>query len=54
LEEDGIDFCFGVGACGRGCNLALFVSDVVGNGDWPFEQKRTARNGCATCVWSWS
>jgi hypothetical protein len=30
LEEDGIDFCFGVGACGGGCYLAFFVSDDVG------------------------
>ena len=30
LEEDGIDFCFGAGACGGGCYLAFFVSDDVG------------------------
>ena len=30
LEKDGIDFCFGAGACGGGCYLAFFVSDDVG------------------------
>ena len=29
VEEDGIDFCFGAGACGGGCYLAFFVSDDV-------------------------
>ena len=33
LEEDRIDFCFGAGACGRGCYLAFFVSDDV-EGRW--------------------
>ena len=27
LEEDGVDFCFGAGACGGGRYLAFFVSD---------------------------
>jgi len=29
MAEDGINFCVGVGACGRGCFLALFVSNAV-------------------------
>ena len=39
LEEDGIDFCFGTGACGGRCYLAFLVPDDVGNRDWPFERK---------------
>jgi hypothetical protein len=30
VEEDGVDFCFGAGACGCGCYVAFFVSDDVG------------------------
>ena len=29
VEEDGVDFCFSAGACGGGCYVAFFVSDVV-------------------------
>jgi hypothetical protein len=29
VEEDGIDFCVGIGACGGGCYVAFFVSDDV-------------------------
>ena len=29
VEEDRVDFCFGAGACGGGCDVAFFVSDDV-------------------------
>ena len=53
VEENGIDFCFGAGACRGGCDLAFFVSDDVGklrrelpavqSGEWGESEKRKLR-----------